>query len=79
MVILKGIREMKAMRKFMGPLNHNPLFSFVPAIDSNMANATQYIKSTRTAGFFMQRLRSSVNKETNEMPGHCKCPTEKPG
>lgn len=69
MAILKGNR---GKNKVQGSLP-----SFILATDSSTANATKYIKSTRTAGFFMQSLSSSVNKETNEVPGHYKCPIEK--
>lgn len=54
----------------------NPLSSFIPAIDSNTANATKYMKNTRIAGVFMQSLSHSVNK-TSEVPGSYKCPIEK--
>lgn len=54
----------------------NPLSSFIPAIDSNTANATKYMKSTRIAGVFMQSLSHSVNK-TSKVPGYYKCPIEK--
>lgn len=77
MVILKDTGEMKAERKFIGPMKLNPLPSFIPATNSNTANATKYIKSTRTAGFFMQSLSSCVNKEANKVPGYHKCPIEK--
>lgn len=64
-------------RKVLGSLILNSLPSSIPPTDSNTGNVTKYIKRARTAGFFMQSLRSSVNKETNEVPGHYKCPTEK--
>lgn len=64
-------------RKFMGSLNLNFFLSFIPATDSNTDNATKYIKSTRTAGFFMQSLSGCVNKEANAVPDHYKCPIEK--
>lgn len=77
MVTLKDTEEMKVERKFMGSLNLNFFLSFIPATDSNTANATKYIKSTRTAGFFMQSLSGCVNKEASAVPGHYKCPIEK--